>query len=149
VSELGFLFDANLWVALAFLRHPHRPQALAVYTTASAERPALFCRATQQSFLRLASTPALLQLCGAPGLTNHDALTALDRFMALPSVQYREEPAGLVPIWHRLSRVPRASPKIWMDAYLAAFAIAGNVPIVTLDRDFKAFEKEGLKLQMP
>ena len=149
MSEQAFLFDVNLWVALAFPRHPHRPRALEVYATTSAKHPAIFCRATQQSFLRLASTPALLQLCGAPGLNNKDALIALDRFMSLPSIQYREEPTGLVPIWHRLARIPQASPKLWMDAYLAAFAIAGKFQMVTFDRDFKAFEKEGLKLLMP
>jgi len=149
LSEPAFLFDANLWIALAFPLHPHRARALEIYTMASSKCPAIFCRATQQSFLRLASTPALLQLCGTLGLTNRDALAALDRFMALSSIQYREEPAGLVPVWYRLARVPRASPKIWMDAYLAAFAIVGKFQMVTFDRDFKAFEKEGLKLLMP
>lgn len=38
------------------------------------------------------------------------------------------------------------SPKIWMDAYLAAFAIAGGLRMVTLDGDFKAFVPQGLDL---
>jgi toxin-antitoxin system PIN domain toxin len=149
LSEPAFLFDANLWVALAFPRHPHHKGALGVYAMASTDQPAIFCRSTQQSFLRLASTPALLRLCGTMGLTNEDALAALDQFMSISSVSYRDEPAGIVPIWHRLARRPHASPKLWMDAYLAAFAIAGKLSMVTFDRDFKLFEKEGLKLLMP
>jgi toxin-antitoxin system PIN domain toxin len=149
LSDPAFLFDANLWVALAFPRHPHHERARKVYAMTSARRPAIFCRATQQSFLRLASTPALLRLCGAIGLTNEDALTALNQFMGMPSVKYRDEPAGLVPIWHRLSGRPNASPKLWMDAYLAAFAISGKLRMVTFDRDFTAFEKDGLKLLLP
>jgi uncharacterized protein len=149
LSEPAFLFDANLWVALAFPRHPHHRRALGVYTTASANRPAIFCRATQQSFLRLATTPALLRLYGTTGLTNEDALTALDQFMGLSAVAHLDEPAGIDPIWRRLARRPNASPKLWMDAYLAAFAIAGKLRMVTFDRDFKSFEKEGLKLLLP
>jgi predicted nucleic acid-binding protein len=35
-----------------------------------------------------------------------------------------------------------------MDAYLAAFAIAGGLQLVTLDRDFKSFEEGGLRLEL-
>jgi hypothetical protein len=38
------------------------------------------------------------------------------------------------------------APKLWMDAYLAAFAIAGGMRIVTLDKDFRNFESQGLNL---
>jgi toxin-antitoxin system PIN domain toxin len=134
---------------LTFPRHPHHKQALEAYARTSASLPAIFCRSTEQSFLRLATTPALLQICGATGVTNEDALTALDYFLSMPSVKNREEPDGIVPIWRRLARRPNAAPKVWMDAYLAAFAIAGKMTMVTFDRDFKAFEKEGLKLLMP
>jgi predicted nucleic acid-binding protein len=33
-----------------------------------------------------------------------------------------------------------------MDAYLAAFAIGHNIPLVTADRDLRNFESSGLKL---
>jgi hypothetical protein len=33
-----------------------------------------------------------------------------------------------------------------MDAYLAAFAIAGGLRFVTLDGDFKRYEAQGLQL---
>ena len=149
MSDPAFLFDANLWLALAFPRHPHHDRALMAFAMASPNRPAFFCRAVQQSFLRLASTPALLRIYGTTGLTNEDALTALNQFMGVSSVKYREEPSGIVPIWHRLARRPYASPKIWMDAYLAAFAISAKLKMVTFDGDFKMFEKDGLKLHVP
>ena len=41
-----------------------------------------------------------------------------------------------------------ASPKVWTDAFLAAFAIGHAVEFVTLDSDFKRFVKAGLKLQL-
>ena len=33
-----------------------------------------------------------------------------------------------------------ASPKLWMDAYLAAFALAGRYRIVTTDAGFRQFQ---------
>jgi hypothetical protein len=41
---------------------------------ATPREPAVFCRATQQSFLRLTSTPVILKVCGADGWTNRDEL---------------------------------------------------------------------------
>jgi len=41
---------------------------------------------------------------------------------------------------------PYCIAKVGMDAYLAAFAIAAAAPLVTLDQDFQAYGKAGLKL---
>ena len=81
-------------------------------------------------------------------MTNDDALAMLERLMALASVIYRDEPEGLVPLWHQFAGRNTASPKLWMDAYLAAFAIAGSFTMTTLDGDFRQFEPAGLKLQL-
>ena len=43
---------------------------------------------------------------------------------------------------------PPASPKVWMDAYLAAFAIRAGLPFATLDADFRRFEAAGLDLHL-
>lgn len=106
--------------------------------------PAVFCRATQQSFLRLASTPALLKAYGAESLSNRDALLAFNTLMALTQVREREEPSGVCALWHRMASRDTASPKVWMDAYLAAFAITAGLRMVTLDRDFRNFATHGL-----
>jgi toxin-antitoxin system PIN domain toxin len=148
LNDSACLFDTNVWIALAFATHSLRSQAMKAYASVTDRRPAVFCRSTQQSFLRLATTAALLQKYGAVGFTNADALEALHQFLALPTVSYREEPPGLVPLWHHLAARRTAAPKVWMDAYLAAFAIAGDLSLVTFDRDFKPFVKEGLKLQL-
>lgn len=59
--------------------------------------------------------------------------------MASPIVGYRDEPPGVTTIWHRLAALPSASPKVWMDAYLAAFATASHLQMVTLDQGFLQF----------
>ncbi len=140
----GSLFDTNIWVAALFPTHPFHQRARQSLAEATPAAPAVFCRSTQQGFLRLASTPVLLNAYGAAGMTNRDALVALQSLLALPQVCEREEPPGLVPLWHRLAARDAASPKVWMDAYLAAFAIAGALRLVTLDGDFDSFAPQGL-----
>jgi predicted nucleic acid-binding protein len=54
------------------------------------------------------------------------------------------EPVGLEARWKRLCSGQRASPKLWMDAYLAAFAMEGGHRFVTTDKGFKQFK--GLSL---
>lgn len=142
----GLLCDTNVWIAAIFTTHPFHPPARRVLQAATPADPAILCRSTEQSFLRLASTPTLLKAYGAEGLTNRDALVALNALMALPQVHEREEPPGLVILWHRLASRDTASPKVWMDAYLAAFTIAGGLRLVSLDHDFKSFAAQGLDL---
>ncbi len=141
---LGTLFDSSVWIAAIFTTHPFHLQARAALQDATPAAPAFFCRFIQQSFLRLASTPALLKAYGAEGLTNRDALVALEALLALPKVCEREEPPGTVALWHRLAARETASPKVWMDAYLAAFAMSGGLRLVTVDSDFKSYEAQGL-----
>lgn len=139
MPDLPALLDANVWIALAFAAHPHHAIAVNAFRPLSAARPAVFCRATQQSFLRLASTPAILRLCNASSLTNRDALMTLDGFMSSPAVTYQDEPGGAASLWHRFGGIPSASPHVWMDAYLAAFAVAGGLELITFDRGFSKF----------
>lgn len=145
-NALAMLFDSNVWLALTFSAHPHHALAKEAFATASVENPACFCRASQQSFLRLATTPVLLKTYGAEGLTNEDAVELIRTLRQLPPVSMLEEPAGLESRWLELSGIPSASPKVWMDAYLAAFAILQEMEFVTLDRDFLRFEEVGLRL---
>ena len=73
----GRLFDTNIWIAVLFPTHPFHGQARAVLESTRPAEPAVFCRATQLSFLRLATTSTLLKAYGAEGLTNRDALAVL------------------------------------------------------------------------
>lgn len=144
----GSLFDTNVWLAAIFPTHPfHATAQLALQQTTPAQ-PAVWCRATQQSFLRLASTPTLHKAYGAERMTNRDALVVLNALQALPQVTLRDESTGVFALWCQLADADTASPKVWMDAYLAAFAIAGGLTLVSLDRDFRNFVPQGLNLVM-
>lgn len=144
----GSLFDTNVWLAATFPKHPFHAVAQQAIKQCTPTRPAVWCRATEQSFLRLASTASIHRAYEAQGLTNRSVWIALDALQALPQVTWRDEPPGVFALWRTLAALDSASPKVWMDAYLAAFAIAGGLRLVTLDRDFKTFVPQGLDLAL-
>lgn len=140
------LFDTSVWLAAIFARHPFHTIARQSLQQATSPQPAVFCRATQQSVLRLMSTAVIAKTYCQPPLTNRGALMTLDALQALRQVEWRDEPPGLLNQWRTLAALDSASPKVWMDAYLAAFAIAGGLRLVTLDQDFNSFVPHGLDL---
>ncbi len=146
LNALARLYDTNVWLALSFAGHPCHAAAAALFSAADSSRPAAFCRATQQSYLRLLTTPAIHTAYGSTLITNEAAWMKSQELLALPQVIWLGEPAGLEAEWKRRGSLPSASPKVWMDAYLAAFAICAGLEFVTGDRDFGRFKEDGLKL---
>lgn len=145
---MAILYDANVWVALGFENHPHFKSASRHFELRDSAAPANFCRSTQQAFLRLLTTPALQRAYGSPGISNADAWGKCEELLALPQIGWLNEPANIAERWQPMACLKSASPKVWMDAYLAAFAIGHDVELVTFDRDFRSFEKDGLKLRL-
>lgn len=148
MSASARLLDTGIWVGLAFGSHPQHRLAREVFEAADSERPVAFCRATQNSFLRLLTTPAIQALYGGPAVTNAQAWAKSQELLALPQVVWLAEPVALESEWKRCACVATVSPKVWMDAYLAAFAIAGDLELVTFDRDFTNFTRHGLRLRL-
>lgn len=73
----------------------------------------------------------------------------LQGWLAQPHIHCLDtEPKGTRDLWLELAAIPSASPKVWMDAYLAAFAIRAGLPFATLDTDFRRFETAGLQLHL-
>ena len=107
-----------------------------------------FCRATQQTLLRLLTNASVLSPYGNPPLTNRQASGKPTKlFLAtIGSSCVPKEPAGLETHWERFAVCDTASPKLWMDAFLAAFALAGGYRMVTTDAAFKQFR--GLDLEL-
>ncbi|MFN0127799.1 MAG: TA system VapC family ribonuclease toxin [Verrucomicrobiales bacterium] len=142
------LLDTNVWVAATFTSHPYHAASMDVLRVAKPSQPALICRATELGFLRLITSARLVTHYGATGMTNRHALAALSGLKTQPGIKWADEPLDAVPLWHRLADRETASSKVWMDAYLAAFAIAGRLHFVTLDADFKTYEAHGLQLAL-
>jgi toxin-antitoxin system PIN domain toxin len=134
------LCDANIWLALALSRHVHHMTAIRWFKGVIEPHTVLFCRATQQTLLRLLTNSSVLATYGNPPLTNAQAWDAFQAFAADDRVALRvDEPPQLESRWRQLAVRDTASPKLWMDAYLAAFAITAGLRLVTTDSAFRQF----------
>jgi uncharacterized protein len=134
------LCDSNIWLALALSRHGHHIAAREWLETVEEAASVVFCRATQQTFLRLLTNSSVLGAFGNPPLTNRQAWSAYEALLDDDRIVFRaEEPAGVELLWKELALRGTASPKLWMDAYLAAFALAGRYRMVTTDAGFRQF----------
>jgi len=135
-----FLPDVNVWVALAFTAHVHHGSARAWFASVPDDRRCHFCRLTQMGFLRIANNPAAVPYSA---VTQDQAWKLYDHFLSHPRVDFADEPAGLEPRWRQLARLPQFSPKVWNDAYLAAFAQVGGFEVVTFDQGFTQYKATG------
>lgn len=136
----AFLCDSNVWLALALSRHAHHDRAREWLGTVAEPASVLFCRATQQTFLRLLTNTAVLAPYGNPPLTNNEAWAAYESLVADDRIVFQpDESEGLERRWKEFALRRTASPKLWMDAYLAAFALAAGCRMVTTDPAFKQF----------
>jgi len=134
------LCDSNVWLTLALSKHALHTAAREWLETVEEPASVFFCRATQQSFLRLLTNASVLGPYGNPPLTNHEAWSAYEAFLADDRIAFRaDEPVGVEPSWKDFAVRGTASPKLWMDAYLAAFALAGGYSMVTTDAAFRQF----------
>jgi toxin-antitoxin system PIN domain toxin len=130
------LLDVNVWLALAFQRHTHHPAAARWFGRTAAG--CVFCRLTQAGFLRLATSASAI---GPAAVKMADAWRAYDIFRADPKILYADEPAGLESVWRTNTQNLSFSPKVWNDAYLAAFAQLAGLEVVTFDQGFAQFSK--------
>lgn len=133
------LADSNVWLALTLSKHIFHAATQAWFAAEPKSAKILFCRSTQQSYLRLFTTKAVVAPFGVPPLTNDEALLAYQGWFADSRIEFANEPAGVERLWKKLAGRKTSSPKVWMDAYLAAFAIAGGFQLVTTDKDFQQF----------
>jgi toxin-antitoxin system PIN domain toxin len=140
VERMAHLLDSNIWLALSLDRHAHHATARNWLDRVQEANSVCFCRPTQQTLLRLLTTSSVLAPFGNPPLTNTEAWSVFEALLADDRILLRtEEPPGLERRWKELAVRDTASPKLWMDAYLAAFALAAGDRLVTIDRAFQQF----------
>lgn len=105
-----------------------------------------FCRPTQQGLLRLLTTAAVLAPYGNAPLSNREAWEVVAQYRRDDRITFAEEPPGLEAVWKDFGSQETASPKLWMDAYLAAFARCSGLQMITTDKAFAQFR--GLDVQV-
>ena len=134
------LLDVNILLALTLSEHSHHLAARA-WLDAQEEKASLcFCRATQQGLVRLLTTAEVLAGYGNPPLTNREAWEVYERFMEDERITFLHEPEGVEEIWRELAARDTNSPKLWMDAWLAALALHSGLQMVTTDKAFSQFK---------
>ena len=132
-----YLPDVNLWLALSFEAHVHHPRALRWFHRAAPDSCA-FCRQSQSGFLRLATNPAVF---GSETVSLPRAWSLYDELLSDERVQYAPEPPGLEAVWRRYTERHPWSHRVWSDAYLAAFAAAAGLTLVSFDRGLGKFNE--------
>jgi toxin-antitoxin system PIN domain toxin len=128
--------DVNVWLAIILEHHEHHAQALAWWVQLEEVTLGL-TRVTQLSVLRLLTTSAVMR--DRP-LTMVEAWQAYDRLFEDDRVMLYPEPPNIEAQFRQLSQSQTASPKVWADAYLMAFAFGHQGQVVTFDR---ALENRG------
>ncbi len=123
------LLDVGVWLAAVWARHVHHPVAASWFEAQTTEMA--LCRVTQMSLLRLLTNPSVM---GDDALARRAAWKVLDTLRSDDRVVWAEEPLGLEALWRAFSSHDQRDHELWTDDYLAAFAQAGDLSLVTLDR---------------
>ena len=123
--------DINVWIALSYEGHAHHAAAVKWFTTLDQDSSLIFCRFTQLGLLRLLTSEAVMS---DEVMTQPEAWAAYDRWHQDERVELMDEPSGLELRFRALTRLRNPATKDWADSYLAAFATAGQLMLVTLDR---------------
>lgn len=124
--------DVNVWVALTYRGHQQHAPAAAWFGRLTTQT-AGFCRLTQLSFLRLLTHPVVMQ---EDVKTQEEAWEIYDRLIADPRIAFYPEaaPQAIESEFRELTATGQFARQQWPDAYLAAFARAEDLILVTFDR---------------
>ena len=133
MNTLNFL-DANVWLALLWSRHIHSDKAKEWFEGSSEEK-FLFCRITEITVLRLLTTAAVM---GSDVKKMHEAWEIWDTVCVDDRIEFLSEPEAIEREFRRLSALRSSSPKVWVDAYLLAFASVAGLKLVTFDRGLRS-----------
>ena len=86
-------------------------------------------------FLRLVTHPKAIR----DPKTSNEAWAIYREFRALPAIKFVAEPESLEMHFQSFTIIGVLPHRLWTDAYLAAFAIAGDYRLVSFDADFARF----------
>lgn len=133
--------DINVWLALVTSEHVHHASASRWWEQETNRIG--FSRLTQLGFLRLMTTAAAMDgkpVAMAEAWCVHDRLFDDDRVAFIP------EPTGIETRFRECASGRTASPKLWADAWLQAFAECAGGAMVTFDRALAARARNAILL---
>lgn len=133
---MGSLPDVNVLLAILHAEHPHANLANKWLDEQRATGGIAVCRVTQMGLLRLLTRKVVMgeRVLSAPKAWGYwNDLLSDSRFAFI------EEPPGLEREWLTLSAALPSGASVNTDTYLAAFAQAGGLTLVTFDKGFARF----------
>jgi toxin-antitoxin system PIN domain toxin len=136
--------DINVWVALTYGNHRQHVIAALWFGRLTSETVG-FCRFTQLSFLRLLTHPVVMQ---DEVKTQREAWEIYDRLVGDSRIAFYPErdPDAVESEFRELTATDQFAPQQWPDAYLAAFARAEGLILVTFDRALSKLAGESVGL---
>jgi uncharacterized protein len=139
---MAAICDVNCLLAFCYDRHVHHPDAI-TWLESQNELSVVICRNTQLGLLRLLTNASVM---GVDICNLKQAWTIYDTLMGDERFDFATEPINLEQHLRRYTAGERVSPKLWQDAYLAAFARATKYHLVTFDGGFQQYD--GLRLTL-
>jgi uncharacterized protein len=134
--------DINVWVAMHHQRHEHHMVAEAWFDGLD-DQMLVFCRQTQLGFFRLLTNPAVM---GDETVTQQQCWAIYEEWLAEGRAVLQAEHPGIEPAIRARTLALEPAHKTWLDAYLAAFAEAAGLTLVTFDRALAAKVKGAVVL---
>jgi uncharacterized protein len=132
-STTSFLFpDINVWIALTIERHVHHIRATKWFGSIGGSGRLFFCRFTQLGLLRLLTLEAVMGQKEV--MAQAEAWKTYDRWLQDERIGFLDEPPEIEAAFRGLTQSGQAAPKDWADSYLAAFAMAAQLTLVTFDQ---------------
>jgi uncharacterized protein len=145
-STTSFLFpDINVWIALTIERHVHHKRAIHWFESTGGSGRMFFCRFTQLGLLRLLTLEAVMGQGEA--MAQEDAWKTYDRWLQDERISFLDEPPETEAAFRGLTQSSQAAPKDWADSYLAAFAMAAQLTLVTFDQAFSSKARQLILLK--
>ena len=130
------LCDVNVLLALVTDRHALHGRAVQ-WADSVPTAGAVLCRVAHIGLLRLLNNPSVM----SENVLDTTGCWSLWRGL-LKDERFRfalEEPPGLDAVFERFTIGRTFSPRVWTDAYLAAYALAARLTLVTFDKGFRGF----------
>ncbi len=134
--------DANFWLALAWSGHVAHPVAKSWWES-NARQQIVFCRVTEMALLRLLTNRAVL---ADEAKTQAGAWQTYEMLRRSPRVEFLGEAAGFNQHWQKFSARDASATQRWSDDYLAAFACAAGLRLVTFDAGFSFYPNLAVEL---
>jgi toxin-antitoxin system PIN domain toxin len=139
------LADVNVLLALLVRHNQHHERALRWFDGLAAGE-AVLCRIVQLALVRLLGNRTIMS---EYAVSAADAWSLIGELLEDERIEFVAEPALVDAVFPKLLRYGVPTDKLVGDAYLAAFALAGQMRLTTIDKGFEQFREVDLQVLVP